>query len=630
MAQHSGWRAGRASCARLVISASLLATSVLAVPLFMGAAAGRQAPPASLPPPELDAALPRQAETIYRAVAREFKPKQAMEVVNFMDRFWRLAGNTGFNASEEHLRELLIAAGYTERQGGQVRREGQVGHVGKAGQAARTPGLVWYEEYPNGGNGWEAVRADLSIVGAGRGGAPESVFSTKDRVAICINSFSTPQGGVTSPLIDVGKGLTPADYGAVNVRGAVVLADGHMRAVWQQAVRARGALGVISAARPAPYTRPDETPDVFQWGGIPYDESLKSFGFMASRRVAERIRARLRQGPVSVAVDIDTRVHPAAGRSLVAEIPGRLRPEERIVLVAHVQEPGANDNASGCGTLLEMARALQTGITAGRLAPPDRTLTFLWGDEIRASREWLKADPARAGKVRYMFSLDMTGEDTSRTGGTFLVEKQPDPSAVWDRPSDPHTEWGRALVKAEALEGSLLNDLHLAVCLRRARDTGWVVRTNPYEGGSDHSVFLASGVPALLDWHFPDRYYHTNLDRPEMTSPPEMANVGIAIGTTALLLASAGEAEAMAVVDLLGRAAEARLDLEARQSVGVVARAGNQAAAETTERQVFEAWKKWYAEAIESALAMPVMPAGPALRAKVEQAAAKVRARQRQ
>lgn len=627
MAQHPGWRRGRALCARLVIG-----TSILALLPFVGAAARRQASPAAPRTPALDAALPRQAETIYRAISQEFKPEHAMEVVNVMDRFWRLAGNTGFKASEEHLRELLIAAGFGEGQVGQAGRTGQgppepAGGAGPA--AARTSGLVWYEEFPNGGNGWEVVRADLSILGAGPGGAPEPVFSTKDRVAICINSFSTPPGGVASPLVDVGKGISPADYEAVNVRGAVVLGDGNMRAVWQQAVRAHGALGVISAVPPAPYTRPGETPDVFQWGSIPYDESLRSFGFMASRRVAELLRARLRQGPVSVAADIETRFHPAAGRSLVAEIPGRLRPEERIVLVAHVQEPGANDNASGCGTLLEMARALQIEIAAGRLAPPDRTLTFIWGDEIRASREWLKADPTRAGTVRYMFSLDMTGEDTSRTGGTFLVEKQPDPSAVWDRPSDPHTEWGRAPVKAEALKGSLLNDLHLAVCLRRARDTGWVVRTNPYEGGSDHSVFLAAGVPALLDWHFPDRYYHTNLDRPEMTSPREMANVGIAIGTTALLLASAGEAEAMAVVDLLGRAAEARLDLEARQSMGIAAAAADPVAAEATERQVFGAWKKWYAEAIESVLVMPVTPAGPALRAKVEQAAAKVRARER-
>ena len=125
-----------------------------------------------------------------------------------------------------------------------------------------------------------------------------------------------------------------------------------------------------------------------------------------------------------------------------------------------------------------------------------------------------------------MLSLDMTGEDTAKTGGTFLIEKGPDPSAIWERPSDPHSEWGAGKVDPATVRGSFLNDLHLAVSLRRARDTGWVVRTNPYEGGSDHTVFTDAGVPALLNWHFTDRYYHTNLDTMDKTSPAEMQHVG--------------------------------------------------------------------------------------------------------
>ena len=34
----------------------------------------------------------------------------------------------------------------------------------------------------------------------------------------------------------------------------------------------------ISAAPPPAYTKPDETPEVFQWGGVPYDEKLRAFG----------------------------------------------------------------------------------------------------------------------------------------------------------------------------------------------------------------------------------------------------------------------------------------------------------------------------------------------------------------
>ena len=144
-----------------------------------------------------------------------------------------------------------------------------------------------------------------------------------------------------------------------------------------------------------------------------------------------------------------------------------------------------------------------------------------------------------------MLSLDMTGEDTAKTGGTFLIEKEPDPSAVWERPSDPHTRVGRRTRSiARCVRGSFLNDLHLAVALRRARDTGWVVRTNPYEGGSDHTVFTRAGVPALLNWHFTDRYYHTNLDTIDKMSAAEMQHVAIVVATTATFLASADATDA--------------------------------------------------------------------------------------
>ena len=181
-------------------------------------------------------------------------------------------------------------------------------------------------------------------------------------------------------------------------------------------------------------------------------------------------------------------------------------------------------------------------------------------------------------------------------------------------------------MEADSLKGSLLNDLHLAVCVRRARDTGWAVKTNPYEGGSDHTVFWRAGVPSLLDWHFTDHYYHTNLDRPDKTSAVELKNVGVAVATSAWWLASANEAEAMAAADLVERAALARLALEREQGRTLVAQAEDHAAAEATEAAVFEAWKRWYAEALDSILRLP--PGGPSegLRDRVAGAAERVAA----
>ncbi len=131
----------------------------------------------------LDSWLPARAEASYRALSARFDRTRAMEVVTFMDRYWRIAVNPGFRASLDHLEAGLLQGGF---------REGTA--------AAPPPAAFWIEEYPNGGNGWEPVRAEMTIVEAGEGPVPEPVFDpVTDRVALGINSFSTPAGGVTAP-----------------------------------------------------------------------------------------------------------------------------------------------------------------------------------------------------------------------------------------------------------------------------------------------------------------------------------------------------------------------------------------------------------------------------------------------
>jgi len=503
--------------------------------------------------PPLDRSLPPRAETIYQELARRVDAKVAMDVATFMAPMWRLAGNPAFEQSQQQIFDRLSAAGLSPR----------------------------YDSFPNSGMGWEHVRGTLRI-----GGAAGEVLLSREthRVALAINSFSTSPGGATFRLIDAGAGNNAAAYEGKDVTGAVVLVSGPLGPAWPQAVRARGAAGVISTDL-ARYTRPDETPDVLQWGSIPYDEAAKSFGFKATPRVAARLRAELARGPLDLHVDIETVFHRRPNRTLVVEIPGRTRPEQRVVLAAHVQEPGANDNASGCGTLLAAALGMHDAIRRGALPAPARTITFLWVDEIRGSEQWITDNAGRLTHVVAMLSLDMTGEDTAKTGGTFLIEKEPDPSALFDRPSDPHSEWGASKVDPAMVRGSFLNDLHLGVALRRARDTGWIVRTNPYEGGSDHTVFTRAGVPALLNWHFTDRYYHTNLDTVDKMSAAEMQHVAIAVGTTALFLASADGTDLEAMRRLVTTAREARLATERL----------NHASPE-----ILAAWEKWYGEAMLS------------------------------
>jgi hypothetical protein len=559
------------------------------------------AEPARFQPPAVP--LPPSAERAYRAMTSRVDGIAALDTVRYMDQFWRLAANPGYNSSIDYIRERLRAAGFADSP-----EKGRPFFRVDEGESTR---------------GWDYQVGTLAFADDG-----EVVLSRlRDRVSLCINSFSTRQGGLVAPLVDVGNGANAADYEKIDVKGAVVLGDADAGRLWQHAVKTHGAVGVIST-RIAPYIRsndpalvtaPDQQ-DVFQWGAVPYDAEVKGFGFKASWRASARMRERLKAGPVQVKVEIQSTFYEGPNRSLIAEIPGALKPEERIVLVAHVQEPGANDNGSGCGTLQAIAIAL-AGTARGRgLDRPGRTITFLWLDEIRGSRHWLSSAGEQAKAVQYMFSLDMTGEDTTKTGGTFLIEKQADPTAVWTRPSDPHTEWGATKVTAESLKGSLLNDLYLAMAMRRAKDSGWVVKTNPYEGGSDHTTFAEAGIPSLLAWHFTDRFYHTNLDRPDKTSAAEMANVGVTTAATAWFLASADERDAIALVDILAASADARLALEQKQGAAIVAAAADRAKAEETESQVLAAWRKWYSEALDSVRRLPPAGSSAALDAKVTQA----------
>jgi hypothetical protein len=529
------------------------------------------APAAFAQRPETPAAVKRYMQLV-RPV---FDGQKAYDQVAFMDQYFRWPGNTGFNASIHRVEQTLKAAGYVEES-----------------KAAKGDLLTYRIEHrPIRVPAWDPVDASVTIIGE-----KEPVLSFKtNRNMLAIQSFSTPDSGVLAELVDVGKG-TPADYDKAQVAGKIVLADGNIGRAFGEAVQKRGAVGVLSYGLPA-YTQPTKNVHSIQFGSIAYDSMKKSWGMPISYDAVTRLRTALAKGPVKLRVKTKTKQFASDELTLVAEVRGSVAPTERYVLSAHVQEPGANDNASGVGDLSEMARVLATLVKKGSLKPA-RTITMIYGLEIAQTRNFLADDSVRTRGVRWGLSLDMTGEDTKKTGGTFLIEKMPDPSAIWTRGEDKHSEWGgKPLAKAD-LVPHYYNDYLLARCLDQAANTGWVVKTNPFEGGSDHTPFLQAKKPGVLFWHFTDQFYHTDGDRIDKVSKSELVNVGIAALSSVLTLTSADGATARQLIAEQERMALARLETEFKLGKAELSAKGSSARDE--QEDILKTWTDYYVAALQT------------------------------
>jgi aminopeptidase YwaD len=372
-----------------------------------------------------------------------------------------------------------------------------------------------------------------------------------------------------------------------------VFARASISRLFAEAVTKRGALGVLAYALPA-YLQPEKNRTSIQFGSVPRDTNAKAWGISLSFAARERLTTAFARGPVRVQVNTTVTWTPnAVEQAVVAEVRGSRLPNERFVFSAHVQEPGANDNASGVGAQVEMARVAAELLTARRIDPA-RTITMLWGLEIRSTDRYITQDSVRARGIRWGLSLDMVGEDTRKTGGTFLIEKMPDPSAIWTRGDDKHSEWGGSPITKAQLTPHYFNDFVLARCLEQAATNGWSVKTNPFEGGSDHTPFLTAKKPGLLFWHFTDQFYHTDGDRIDMVSADELRNVGMSALISALVLTSADGAVARQLITELESAAFLRLRAESVLSRSALA-SGSTLEKET---DIITTWAKWYGDAL--------------------------------
>jgi hypothetical protein len=344
-------------------------------------------------------------------------------------------------------------------------------------------------------------------------------------------------------------------------------------------------------------------------------------------------------------------------RTLIAEIKGTTKADERVMFMAHVQEPGAEDNASGVGQQLEMVRTYKKLIDDGLLPRPRRTLTFMWGAEITMAGLYKTSHPTEYNKIVAGMSNDMVGADKATTGAVYVIDKMPDPSAQYRyqtdvlvgttppvptqflRGPDTHTLWGQPSLTFYPYPGHFLNDLYfeagkLVDTGSPGFDTRYRLKASPWEGGSDASPLVWNydtvggtrvykPIPALATFHFTDYTYHASMDTMSAVSAKQLRDVGLMTAVFGYYRADADVKSAGEVLDIVQAAAHQRFGWEKDNTTAhflwallhpygspatvdaalheAFTGAGNSSTRSIGETQLLTEWGNWYQQAVTSA-----------------------------
>lgn len=447
-----------------------------------------------------------------KAIYEGFDVAAAMKTATFVDGFYRAPGNPGYDACLDHVQKHLEAAGFGEKKGFEI-------------EFIETRMLT---------PAWTPVSGKIEVLHRDASSTTLHAFDQAGDVDRVILPINAPSADVEGPIVFEEKLLKP---------GSIYVSASNVGSRQIAQLAKTGAVAVISSGI-ASFTKDptggDEHLDAIQFRSV--SKNVRLPVAQISPRSYSRLRKLVEEKPGSK-LRFEAKVAWREGslRTLVARILGHERSGEAIAIASHVQEPGAGDNASGVSGLCHAAVSLARAMAAGEIERPARTLEFIWGDEMRQSSIWLEDTKRR---VIAGISADMLGQAKDKTGAVCLLEREPDPGALDTLPPDKHTPWGAGSVKEDDLRPSGLS-LIARTALHDVSEHvgGWSTSENPWEGGSDHDVFLDRKFPGILIWHFTDFTYHTSLDRIDRLDGEELRRSATAILCTALSVADLRRAD---------------------------------------------------------------------------------------
>src|SRR5450755_4812522 len=304
---------------------------------------------------------------------------------------------------------------------------------------------------------------------------------------------------------------------------------------------------------------------IVRWGHLNARQAT-GFAFMVSRQSAEALRSRVRSGEfVILNAHVKATVGPGHWTVVTATIPGTDTNAGEIVYSCHLdhERPGANDNGSGCVTILESARILEHLIESGKLPRPKRTLRFVWGPEVEGTMAFLASHPEIRQRLRADIHMDMVGGDPFKNKSVFHVTSTP-----WSLPSFV-TDVGAVFLEAirSAASGYAAGELPANEGIVETRAGAQGTRNElfadvtPYSSGSDHDDYDSStiGVPSLYLRDWPDIYIHTDHDTLEQIDATKLRRVALLGAASGYVFANLGTQQLSALLPFLTARAVGRM-----------------------------------------------------------------------
>lgn len=482
-------------------------------------------------------------EDLLHQIAEETSGEAAKRNLDMLTLNHRMRASDQFDRATAHVVEQLRKYGLDEVE---VLEYAADGETMFGTQKSRKVWDVRFAEL------WELAAVDGEFVRSRR-------LANWDAVPLSLAQDSL-SGEVTTTLVDIGAGTADSDYQGKDIRGRLVLTSSQPGSVVERAVGELGAAGIISYAPNQRSAWWKEDDRLVRWGHLSSFPKTRSFGFMISLGEARKLQARLAAGEeINFHAKVDASHEVGRYRFAHAAIRGT-DPEigrEEIILTCHLDHPrpGANDNASGCVAILEIARTLNKLIKDGILPSPARTIRFLWPAEIEGSIIYLSQREDTA-LLKANIHMDMVGGGLE-TKSVFRISGGPMSLPTFI--ADVGFEIGH-FVNEQTERFASGDDVRFPLNAPEGGKEPLLALMEDIDMGSDHDVFREGSwqIPGLYLHDWPDRYIHTNYDSSAMIDPTKLKRAAFIGAVAALYLANFSDRDVPALLQLLKRNALAR------------------------------------------------------------------------